>query len=858
LLFTGLPNNIRADVENEALPDDAQLIFERSTLKNPFLKSIRMQLLLLIFAAMLPPLSILIYANYEHQRQDLENARSDILRVMQGLANEHESTVEMTGRFLMTLARMPAVVKQDAPACRALFRELLRDNNLYANIYAADRAGMVFASALPAPKVVIKGRKYFQHALEKRTLAAGEYIVGPVSQRAVLPFAYPLVTADGRLQGVVAVSLDLEKYGQSFAALPNFPKGATINLLDRSHIRLYRHPYREEYTGKADLPEIVKEISSGPAEGIFEAAGADGVHRLFAYKRFYLPGEASPYLYLRVGIPREQIMAATRRNLYRNMTLLGVSLLAAVLAAWLLGNNLIAKRLRRLAETSRRLEQGDFTARTGMGSPGGEIGQLARSFDELAAKLRAKEEERRQTEAELRLSRDRYQAFVTNSSEAICRFEIAGAGIDLALPPDRQIELLYQHAVIGECNRLFAVDHGYDDQEAMAGFHIGQVYPRLSKETVGFLRQFLLNGCKLSGVETKTPARDGTVKYFLNNMIGHTEDGRLIRIWISRQDITRSKLAEEALRKSEAQLNRLIEALSVAVLIHNRGRIIYVNQAFLKLFRASAPAEVIGLRITDYVAPELLAAIGERERAMVAENRPVPSLEFNLRCLDGTHVTVVSTPMPMIYNEKPVILTALYDITERKRQEIELQKAHLLLKNNYHQIEQLQIKLKEQAIRDPLTGLYNRRYLEESTDRELSRAHREGFAIGAIMIDIDRFKRINDRYGHKAGDLVIQSLATLLGGVIRAEDIACRYGGEEFLLILPKAGKEIAAARADQLRRAFAEIKTGYDGNVLQAEISLGVAAYPDDGITLEEVIKAADQAMYRAKSLGRNRVEIA
>jgi len=302
----------------------------------------------------------------------------------------------------------------------------------------------------------------------------------------------------------------------------------------------------------------------------------------------------------------------------------------------------------------------------------------------------------------------------------------------------------------------------------------------------------------------------------------------------------------------------LIEALSVAVLIHNRGRIIYVNQAFLKLFRASAPAEVIGLRITDYVAPELLAAIGERERAMVAENRPVPSLEFNLRCLDGTHVTVVSTPMPMIYNEKPVILTALYDITERKRQEIELQKAHLLLKNNYHQIEQLQIKLKEQAIRDPLTGLYNRRYLEESTDRELSRAHREGFAIGAIMIDIDRFKRINDRYGHKAGDLVIQSLATLLGGVIRAEDIACRYGGEEFLLILPKAGKEIAAARADQLRRAFAEIKTGYDGNVLQAEISLGVAAYPDDGITLEEVIKAADQAMYRAKSLGRNRVEIA
>jgi diguanylate cyclase (GGDEF)-like protein/PAS domain S-box-containing protein len=320
-------------------------------------------------------------------------------------------------------------------------------------------------------------------------------------------------------------------------------------------------------------------------------------------------------------------------------------------------------------------------------------------------------------------------------------------------------------------------------------------------------------------------------------------------------DITERKRAEEALRESEEEQRLLIKTLPIAVFVHTQGKIVYVNPAFLTLYKASSPDEVIGMRLIDFVPPELFDTIEERRRIMTEENRILPPLELNLRCMDGTVVTVVSTSMPIVFQEQPSVLAALYDITERKRREIELQKAHKLLQIQVRTIEDLRAKLKEQVIRDPLTGLFNRRYLEETLGRELARAKREGFPIGMVMIDIDHFKQVNDSHGHKAGDLILQALGRLLLGGIRAGDIAYRYGGEEFLLILPQASRSITAARAEQWRTGFEALNTVYGEKALQSTISLGVAVYPADGVTVEAVIHAADQAMYRAKALGRNRV---
>lgn len=171
----------------------------------------------------------------------------------------------------------------------------------------------------------------------------------------------------------------------------------------------------------------------------------------------------------------------------------------------------------------------------------------------------------------------------------------------------------------------------------------------------------------------------------------------------------------------------------------------------------------------------------------------------------------------------------------------------------------LRENLKQQAIRDSLTGLFNRRYMEETMKREINRAERYGTPLGIIMLDLDHFRRFNNTFGHKAGDLVLQELGKHLQNNIRKEDIACRYGGEEFTLILPGASLEITKKRAEMLQHDVKKLHVNYNGKILDSvTLSQGVAIYPDHGQTGEAVIQAADDALYRAKHAGRKRVKLA
>ena len=164
--------------------------------------------------------------------------------------------------------------------------------------------------------------------------------------------------------------------------------------------------------------------------------------------------------------------------------------------------------------------------------------------------------------------------------------------------------------------------------------------------------------------------------------------------------------------------------------------------------------------------------------------------------------------------------------------------------------------LRNQAIRDPLTGLFNRRYLEESLQQEISRAERSTQQIGVIMIDIDHFKRYNDTYGHEAGDAVLNELGRFLERSLRGGDTPCRYGGEEFTVLLPGVSLENALLKAERLREGAKALNVQYRGRSVGAiTLSMGVACYPDQGFTGEALLRAADQALYRAKAAGRDRV---
>jgi diguanylate cyclase (GGDEF)-like protein/PAS domain S-box-containing protein len=167
--------------------------------------------------------------------------------------------------------------------------------------------------------------------------------------------------------------------------------------------------------------------------------------------------------------------------------------------------------------------------------------------------------------------------------------------------------------------------------------------------------------------------------------------------------------------------------------------------------------------------------------------------------------------------------------------------------------------LRTQSVRDALTGLYNRRYLEETLEREVQRAARAAQSLGLLMIDLDHFKNFNDTYGHDAGDAVLRETALFLAKGIRAEDFVCRFGGEEFVVILPTADLESSRARGERLRLKMRELTIMYQGKSLgMVTISVGVAVLPEHGRSPKELMAAADAALYQAKRGGRDVVVVA
>ena len=179
------------------------------------------------------------------------------------------------------------------------------------------------------------------------------------------------------------------------------------------------------------------------------------------------------------------------------------------------------------------------------------------------------------------------------------------------------------------------------------------------------------------------------------------------------------------------------------------------------------------------------------------------------------------------------------------------------LQQQLHEVQSLQSLLTQQVNCDPLTGLYNRRYLTETMGRELARCMREGQPLCVLMIDIDHFKRVNDTYGHQAGDEVLKQLGLILVHDVRGSDLACRYGGEEFLVLFPNMALAAAQARAEQYSQKVEAARFSVGASEIRMQLSIGVAGFPEHASTPEGLIQAADLALYEAKRQGRNRVVV-
>jgi diguanylate cyclase (GGDEF)-like protein/PAS domain S-box-containing protein len=225
---------------------------------------------------------------------------------------------------------------------------------------------------------------------------------------------------------------------------------------------------------------------------------------------------------------------------------------------------------------------------------------------------------------------------------------------------------------------------------------------------------------------------------------------------------------------------------------------------------------------------------------------------------DGSLYHEEQTIAPVVDEEGLVthFIAIKLDVTEQRLAQLALARTHEELKERVREIEELSRRLHEQAIRDPLTGLYNRRYLDETLARDEALASRSNKPLAIVLLDIDHFKQVNDTWGHAAGDYVLQQLGEVLRANVRASDILCRIGGEEFMVVMPGATLDIGARRAEEWRRAF-EIQSlaPDDGLSFTCTVSIGVAAGAGTTEATAATIRRADAALYVAKRDGRNRV---
>ena len=285
------------------------------------------------------------------------------------------------------------------------------------------------------------------------------------------------------------------------------------------------------------------------------------------------------------------------------------------------------------------------------------------------------------------------------------------------------------------------------------------------------------------------------------------------------------------------------------------GRLLQMNRAGLDMLEVSAVEEVNATGLIQFVLPEHRDAfMALAQRVFAGETG---SLEFELQGKQGTRRWVDTHAAPMRDGEGKVthLLSVTRDVTERKLSSALQDQTRSQLEAQFAEISALQQQLNEQVMRDPLTGLHNRRFLDEALPRELARAKREAYSLAFIMLDLDHFKAVNDSYGHAVGDKVLQMLSTILESSARESDIICRYGGEEFLVALPNMSLERALQRAEQWRLALSTTPIQQGDATIRLTFSAGVAAFPDHGVDVNTLVSCADQAMYRSKNEGRNRI---
>jgi signal transduction histidine kinase len=380
-----------------------------------FLKSLRFRLMLLVLVAVIPAWGAIAYTASEQRQIAVAEIQRNVLRLVQFSTHEEEQVLQGTRQILIALANYVRKAYENPSDCSAFCSDLLKQFKRYANIGAAKPNGDVFCSAVPLDEPTnAADQSWFRRALESGDFSIGDYHVGRITGKPVLVLSYPFHVVEGELATVVFAALDLKWLNRYvFEIESQLPDGFTITQMDENAVVLARQPDAGQLLGQSMIENsFFREILSRKT-GVIEARGDHDMPFIYAFAQLQSSLRKQP-VYMILGIPRRLAFADSNRILGRNLTLLGIVALVAILGAWYGGDFFIMRQVNAMAKASRRLAAGELSARTGLDYGGGELAQLAKTFDEMAFALEQRQAERDQAEMELKRSQELFRNLSTH------------------------------------------------------------------------------------------------------------------------------------------------------------------------------------------------------------------------------------------------------------------------------------------------------------------------------------------------------------------------------------------------------------------------------------------------------------
>jgi PAS domain S-box-containing protein len=542
--------------------------------------SIRNQIVFLIILMTLLPMAVTLYIAFKQGQHDFEEAIEMTASVASQIQHEHMLLLAGAEQLAATISILPAIKQHDPAAASSLLAELVGKNSQITNIIIMDRNGSLWASAIPSKgPISYTDRRYFKNAIASGKISSGEYTIGKISPVPILSFAFPIKDSSGTVTDVMAVVFLLNKFSHLYNDNCASP-ASSILLTDHKGTILYSS-VDPGLVGNQDRADLFARMSAGPDEGTFEADGNLGVRRIFSYRKLWLKGENSPYMYIRTGLNKEFVMSKARKDIMLSVgALVTVMFIMLGIAIWFCKRNFLDK-ISALLNTTHKIASGDLTSRVPDHVSGGELGELGAAFNDMALRLGLADEAQRESER-------KYRELVESANSIILKWDNDGKVIFF--------------------NEFAESFFGFSNHEIIGQSLIGTIVPETEssgRDLVVMIRDISSNpDAFINNVNENIRKNGERVWISWNNHALIDADGSQAGILSIGQDVTARKNIEKELQRSEQRFRSFVEnANDIVFALTSEGNFSYVSPNWTKAFGYDLD-ETVGQPFLPFVHPD--------------------------------------------------------------------------------------------------------------------------------------------------------------------------------------------------------------------------------------------------------------